>query len=527
MSRPYQETDRAGGFDYRLHERPGLGRQVFRGPAPDPGKPYIAFLGAAQTFGRFVETPFPALLGERLGVQALNLGVGGAGPRHFDRPAYLDLANCAEAVVLQTLSGRSASSSLFDNSARGGLIGSTPLAEGPVRAEDFLERAAKSLSPREFAAVVEEMRADYVASFLALLAKITSPRILLWLSTRKPDYQEDYAHAPDGVLGAFPQLVNRRMVAEIAARCDAYVECVGSEGLPQPLWRSEGDIPGARSRRGVLFNRYYPSPQMHAQAAAALEPPLRRLTGRHGGAKARRFVIVGAERTGTNLLIGLLNQIEGLYCGNELFNPGQIAKDRIAWKDLGDRREALLQRRRDDPVGFLDALRAGTAEPVTGFKLLYGHGLKLPALLEALAADKELHVLHVRRRNLLRRLVSERQARAASRWAAGSGTEAAPLPRVEIAPADLAADFREIELRQAEFAARFADHATLEIVYEDLAAAPERVALRAAAFLGLEAGGARPAVTFQKTGAESLADALGNADELRAQMRRWAAFFDT
>ena len=526
MSRPYQDTDRAGGFDYQLAERPDFGRQVFRGPAPDLDRPYIAFFGAAQTFGRFVQTPFPALLGARLGVGALNLGVGGAGPRHFDRPAYLKLANGAEAVVLQALSGRSASSSLFDNSAAGGLIGATSLSEKPLRAEDFLERAAKTLTAREFARVIEEMRADYVATFLALIGKISAPRILLWLSTRTPDYAEDYTNAPDGVLGAFPQLVNARMVAEIAARCDAYVECVSTEGLPQPLWRSDHDAPGARSRRGLLFNHYYPSPQMHARAADLLEAPCRAFAGRRAAESARRFVVIGAERTGTNLLIGLLNQYEGLYCGNELFNPGQIAKDRIAWTELGDRREALLALRKEDPVGFLDELRARSPAPTTGFKLLYSHGLRLPALLDSLVADKDLRVIHVRRRNLLRRLVSERQARAASRWAASPGVEAPALPKVEITLPELLSDFQQIEARQAEYAARFADHATLEILYEDLAADPARVAARAAAFLGLPPRAEKPAVTFQKTGAESLADALGKADELRAQMRRWAAFFD-
>ena len=87
--------------------------------------------GAAQTFGRFVERPFPTLLAERLGLPALNLGAGGAGPRHFDRPEYLDALNRAEAVVLQVLSGRSASCSLFDNSATGRIVGVTPLSQTP------------------------------------------------------------------------------------------------------------------------------------------------------------------------------------------------------------------------------------------------------------------------------------------------------------------------------------------------------------------------------------------------------------
>src|SRR5687768_3753373 len=94
----YQRLD-FGHFDYELHWLKGLRPHRFRGPAIDPSRPYIACIGAAQTFGRFCERPFPALLGERLGVQALNLGVGGAGPRLFGTPRFLRWINGAELVV--------------------------------------------------------------------------------------------------------------------------------------------------------------------------------------------------------------------------------------------------------------------------------------------------------------------------------------------------------------------------------------------------------------------------------------------
>jgi LPS sulfotransferase NodH len=532
MAQFYQDLDRPGGFDYLLTAPPDFGEPQFRGPAIDLDKPYLAFLGAAQTFGRFAHEPFPSILAERLGLGALNLGVGGAGPRHFDKPRYLKLINRAEAVVVQVMSGRSASSSLFDNSGGGRLTGSTPLADAPVRAEEFLKRAADTLSAKEFARVIEEMRADYVASFIALLQKIASPRILLWLSKRTPDYREDYANAPQGVLGDFPQLVNAAMVAEIAARCDAYVECVSSAGLPQPLWRSDRTIDGAGLRGDMLVNRYYPSPEMHRQAADLLEAPCRRFTGRARRASetASRFVVIGAERTGTNLLISLINQYEGCYCGNELFNPGQIEKGKLAWLDIDEEARArLLARRKADPVGFLDEAREiahARGYAAAGFKLMYNHGLAHPAVLDALAADPSLRVIHVTRRDQLRRLVSERQARAANRWAVGRGDETPTLPKVEIEMSDLVASLARVESRQAAFQERFAGHETLNVVYEDIAARPERVAARAAEFLGLRPLTRAPIVKLRKMGAEKLADALANADALRARIRRWAAFFE-
>ena len=533
MGRFYQDLDRPGGLDYALTAPADFGEPQFRGPAVDLEKPFVAYVGAAQTFGRFVERPFPMLLAERIGLPALNLGVGGAGPRHFDRPRYLRLLNRAEAVVFQVMSGRSASSSLFDNSATGRLTGFTPLAEGPVRAEEFLKHAAATLSAQDFAGVIAQMRADYVATFVALIEKVDAPRVLLWISRRTPDYVEDYAHAPQGVLGDFPQLVNGRMVAEIAARCDAYVECVSTSGLPQPLWKSDTVIDGAGLRGDRLVNRYYPSPQMHAEAADLLEAPCRRLTGRSARpapARPTRFVVLGAERTGTNLLIGMLKQYECCFCGNELFNPGQIEKGKVAWLDVDDATHAgLLARRTQDPVGFLDELRGlayARGFGVVGFKLMHTHGLAHPAVLDALTADRDLKIIHVSRRNLVRRLVSERQARAAQKWAVGGGEAAPSMPKVEIDFSDLMVSLARTRTRQAEFAARFAQHDVLDVIYEDIAAQPPRVAARAAAFLGLAPLARPPVVGLQKMGAERLGEALSNTVALRAEIGRWASFFE-
>jgi len=534
MDHFYQNLDRAGGFDYQLQSLPELGDRIYRGPQVDLSRPFIAFVGAAQTFGRFVEAPFPAILSQRLGMPALNLGVGGAGPRHFLAPRYLALLNKAEAVVLQVLSGRSASNSMFNNSAGGGLVGESPLGSAPMRAEEFLARAAQNSSRSEFAALIEEMRADYVASYLSLFDAVTAPKILLWLSKRKPAYEEDYENLPQGVLGEFPHLVNERVVAEIAARCEAYVECVSSEGLPQKLWRSSHPIDGAALRGEMLVNRYYPSPQMHAEAADLLEAPCRALLGRYPRAEQegpRRFIVTGPERTGTNLLVGLLNQYSGCYCGGELFNSGIIARGGLPWVDMPEpERARLVALRLENPLAFLAEVQSAAeaqGHTAVGLKLLYAHGLGQPTVLEALAADKTVKVIHVTRRNLLRRLVSERQARTLGKWSVGRGAAAVEMPKVAIELADLARSLALTRQRQATFEQTFAGHQVLHIVYEDLAARPAHVAARAAEFLGLPPLQKPPIITLRKTGSEDLSQVLEGYAELRANLRQWASFFDS
>jgi hypothetical protein len=531
MGRFYQDLDRVGGFDYDLWHPFGPARESFRGPPIDLDKPFVAFIGAAQMLGRFVDKPVSALLGDKLGLPVLNLAVGAAGPRHFDKPHYLDAINRAEAVVVQVLSGRSVSCSLFDNSRDGKHTGTTPLLPNRVRADDFLARAAETLSPDEFARILAEMRADYVERFLALLDKITPPRLLFWFASRGPGDEGDFATPAEALESRFPHLVDTRMVAELAARCEGYVECVSSDGLPQRLWKADKEISGARLDGDTLINKYYPSPEMHREAAERLEAPLRRETGRPktDSTPGGRFVVVATDRTGTNLLLGMLREHPQCICGGELFNPVEIEKDRLGWHASEDELPGLLEKRRTDPLGLLDELYArgfASGGAAVGFKLMYWHGLIHRPVLDALAADASLKVIHVTRRNLLRRAVSEAQAKAMRRWSVSREVDLPDMPAVELDAAQLLESVVLTQDRETLYGQLFAQHDVLHVVYEDLAARPAVVAERTAAFLGLRPFPTPPAPTLQKTGAESLSDVLSNADALRARFRRWAAYFD-
>src|SRR5262245_46671040 len=78
---------------------------------------YFVCLGAAQTFGRFCTKPYPSILSDRLGIPVLNISHGGAGPSFFcgNNERLLSYLNGALFVVLQVMSGRSESNSLFES----------------------------------------------------------------------------------------------------------------------------------------------------------------------------------------------------------------------------------------------------------------------------------------------------------------------------------------------------------------------------------------------------------------------------
>jgi hypothetical protein len=130
--------------------------------------------------------------------------------------------------------------------------------------------------------VVEETRRNWIANFTTLLTAITVPKILLWFSTRQPNYEERFDHV-DLLFGAFPHLVNEEMVSGLRPLADAYIEAVTSRGLPQPLISRFTAQPTSVETRPDLgtqpttHNTYYPSPEMHRDAADALEPVCRML----------------------------------------------------------------------------------------------------------------------------------------------------------------------------------------------------------------------------------------------------------
>lgn len=290
--------------DYQMSELPGT-RLFFRGPISSQlaAGNYFTCIGAAQTLGCFCPDPYPSLLEQELGIEALNLGYGGAGPEFFLRhPELIDYINRGKFAVVQVMSGRSQSNSLFDsggleylvrrsdgarigaNAAYTELINGSPLLQGlpPRRVGRFL---ARTLNRPRLQKVVEETRQNWVKCFKELLGAIRVPTVLFWFSKRQPNYTAD-PRTVNGLFGEFPQLVTAQMVEAIRSLGPAYVECVTRRGSPQPLVsRFTGEpvtVSPANDRPDLgkvvwKENLYYPSPEMHQDGALSLSPVCRRL----------------------------------------------------------------------------------------------------------------------------------------------------------------------------------------------------------------------------------------------------------
>lgn len=281
---PYQNTDRRI-IDYR---QVVLGGQAFRGPLP--ARMYstekLTFLGAAQTFGRFVRTPFPTILGSLFNLDVLNLGYAGAGASFYlSKPYLMNQIGNARAAVVQVMSGRSCANSIFDAPEGRNVL--VRRSDGKIMTDGPGYRwVLETLGSDRAISVVRESQAKWVEETIEMAKAIPIPKVLFWFAVR------DTAFTPSGdslaaLMGEFPHFVSTEMLAEVRPYFDAYVECVSRRGLPYPLTdRHTGEavpVNFAGSTRST--NHYYPSAQMHLDAAVALDEPLRAILAEKGKAK--------------------------------------------------------------------------------------------------------------------------------------------------------------------------------------------------------------------------------------------------
>ncbi|WP_237215953.1 DUF6473 family protein [Ruegeria lacuscaerulensis] len=167
-------------------------RLWFRGPKRSLDTPYMACAGGTETFGRFVDRPFAAVLEDRLDRRCLNLGSLFCGVDALCQEKGLQsLLNAAELCVLQAPDLLGQSNRFYrvhprrnDRflAATDDLISLYP--EIDFADVNFVHHLMKLLQGHQdarFEAVAEELRRNWVRQVGGLLQSLQSPVILLCL----------------------------------------------------------------------------------------------------------------------------------------------------------------------------------------------------------------------------------------------------------------------------------------------------------------------------------------------------------
>lgn len=237
------QTPGRGGPDY-LSCRYGASKVMFRGPRRRLIPPYVTYLGGSETYGRFLEKPYPALVDEALSLRAINLGCPNAGVElYLADESLLEIARKGAATVIEC-SGAHLNSNRFyavhprrnDRFLRASALMQTVYPEIDFMEFNYTRHLLMTLreaSAPKFQMVVQELRDAWVARMRTLTDRIGGRVILVWMASRDPD-DNDALDAGDA-----PLFVTRGMIDALRDRSETVIEIVAT---PQDIAEGRHDM---------------------------------------------------------------------------------------------------------------------------------------------------------------------------------------------------------------------------------------------------------------------------------------------
>lgn len=233
------------------------------------------------------------------------------------------------------------------------------------------------------------------------------------------------------------------------------------------------------------------------------------------------FMILSTGRTGSNMLVGLLQSHPLVECYREVFH---FHKPSWGYPHLRYRNTDALQRlRAEDPKAFLERAVLGPHPPrraAVGFKVLYWHAEEdrepwRAGVVPALLSIEGLKVIHLVRRDKLAIVASGVAAEQDGVWVLDKGVPKPASPSLHLDPELLERRVRRIREMEQKYARVFGSLEMLQVDYEDLVADPEGQMGEVGDFLGLP-----PfpyAYRTKKQARGSVASRIENYEELKRQ----------
>ncbi|HGG05551.1 MAG TPA: hypothetical protein ENK28_08835 [Aliiroseovarius sp.] len=222
-----------GALDY-YPCRYGKSKLLFRGPKRKLDQPYVAVLGGSETYGKFLERPYAALVEERMDFPFVNLGCVNAGTDVFvNDQSIIDICANARVTVVQLMGAQNLSNRFYAVHPRRNdrFLRASNLLKTIYREVDFTEfnfnkhllMALHQASPDKFAMVAEELKEAWVARMKNLISKIEGRVVLLWMSDRAPEARQNCS-----LESGDPLFIGQEMIDELLPFVSGLAEVIVS-----------------------------------------------------------------------------------------------------------------------------------------------------------------------------------------------------------------------------------------------------------------------------------------------------------
>lgn len=270
---------RDGGPDYQPCHY-GTNKPVFRGPEREVTANAIVTLGGTETFGKFIDIPWPERLELQAGKPVVNLGSVNAGlDLYLCAPHLLTKASAGAVTIIQFCGAAALTNRYY--------------AVHPLRNDRFIEASASlqaiyrnvdfsdfhfirhmlgklaEIDAKRFEMLVTELQRLWVNRMQQLVKRVDGPVIGLWLAD---------AAAPETVpkdgLGPDPLFVTAPMLDAVSAGFDAIVEVTPGAEAKTP--DGAGRVFNQMDRMAAA--QVYPA-RVHQDVADAVEQTLGKIDG--------------------------------------------------------------------------------------------------------------------------------------------------------------------------------------------------------------------------------------------------------
>lgn len=233
--------------------------------------------------------------------------------------------------------------------------------------------------------------------------------------------------------------------------------------------------------------------------------------------KYTKFIVLTKPRTGSNLLVNSLQSHPHLKVFGELFRGGTDASTK----------EAILASV-DDYFNGRIFKRYDKSVKAVGFKIFYHHPVydHSGKVWSYLMNIEGLKIVHLRRENLLRALVSMKIAEKTDVWKVSQDPGEAVDKRVELTAQECLDSFRQTRKWEEDANGKFANNPFLELTYEELTSDYNRQMRRIQGFLEVDIADLKPMSSKQNP--EALCDLIINFEDLKKHFSgtEWRVLFE-